>query len=327
MKNLLPSLTERKRQTPASSLRETAGAALNTNQIRLSKRTSGNFKKFFGGFVFFALFLLSCKTVSPIDLTSEEPVLSITIDDITPNWQPVSPSVDYYHGKVKEPVLEFWALRINTELPETRIVVRGGGGEEQNLSVKVSSFTRDNNLTAGINALPFDIADDKEGQVLKNIGIVISDGKLLSPPASRYYALVFYTDKTMAIVSQSSITDAQGIENAVGGFHQILKDGQPLLPPPNRLSRHPRTAAGISGSYLYLLVIDGRRAASIGATETETAQILLALGSKDGLNLDGGGSSAAALLYPDGKVRVLNKPVHNGIPGTERAVAGCLGVE
>jgi exopolysaccharide biosynthesis protein len=130
----------------------------------------------------------------------------------------------------------------------------------------------------------------------------------------------------MAIVSQSSITGARNIKDAVGGFHLILKDGQPLLPPPNRLSRHPRSAAGISGRSLYLLVIDGRRSNSIGASETETAGILRALGSVDGINLDGGGSSALALRFPDGTVKVLNKPVHNGIPGNERAVAACLGV-
>jgi len=54
--------------------------------------------------------------------------------------------------------------------------------------------------------------------------------------------------------------------------------------------------------------------------------ILLALGSWNGLNLDGGGSTALALRGADGKVRVVNTPVHSGIPGLERAVAGCLGI-
>jgi hypothetical protein len=55
--------------------------------------------------------------------------------------------------------------------------------------------------------------------------------------------------------------------------------------------------------------------------------VLRALGAGEGINLDGGGSTALALRYPDGKVRVANIPIHGGIPGTERAVAGCLGIE
>ncbi|MDR3020602.1 MAG: phosphodiester glycosidase family protein, partial [Treponema sp.] len=95
-----------------------------------------------------------------------------------------------------------------------------------------------------------------------------------------------------------------------------------------RKERHPRSAAGISadGNTLYLIVIDGRRAGSIGGTENETALLLLALGAYNGINFDGGGSSALALRYPDGKTRAANTPIHGNIPGQERAVAGCLGI-
>jgi exopolysaccharide biosynthesis protein len=80
------------------------------------------------------------------------------------------------------------------------------------------------------------------------------------------------------------------------------------------------------GEYLYLLVIDGRRPGSIGSTEAETAILLRQLGAWEGINFDGGGSSALVLRYPDGGIRPVNRPIHKGIPGRERAVAGCLGV-
>jgi exopolysaccharide biosynthesis protein len=94
------------------------------------------------------------------------------------------------------------------------------------------------------------------------------------------------------------------------------------------LPKHPRSAAGLSnqGRTLYLLVIDGRRPGSQGATEVETAFILKRLGAEWGLNFDGGGSSALAMRYADGRVRTLNKPIHSGIPNRERAVAACLGL-
>jgi exopolysaccharide biosynthesis protein len=96
----------------------------------------------------------------------------------------------------------------------------------------------------------------------------------------------------------------------------------------NLTPRHPRSVAGISsnGRYLYLLVIDGRRLGSIGSTEAETALLLQVLGASEGINFDGGGSTALALLYPDGEVRVVNTPIHDQILGKERAVAGCLGI-
>ncbi|MDR2398427.1 MAG: phosphodiester glycosidase family protein, partial [Spirochaetaceae bacterium] len=41
---------------------------------------------------------------------------------------------------------------------------------------------------------------------------------------------------------------------------------------------------------------------------------------------DGGGSTALALQFPNGKVRVVNTPIHKRIPGLERGVATCLGI-
>jgi exopolysaccharide biosynthesis protein len=242
--------------------------------------------------------------------------------------------VDYFQGKTVTPQLECWALRIDLSAPNTRIVVRGGAyasGADENgtLSVKVSSFVRDNNLLAGINAVPFDVVSARENQPIKNMGLVISDGKLTSSVNPNYDALVFYKNGGAAIVNQTAIRSSiENIENAVGGFHQILTGAQAAQRTQDSDNRHPRSAAGVSanGKILYLLVIDGRRAGSEGKKEKETAFLLRALGCHDGINLDGGGSTALALRYPDGNIRTVNTPVHGGIPGRERAVAGCIGI-
>jgi exopolysaccharide biosynthesis protein len=218
--------------------------------------------------------------------------------------------------------LDFWALRVDLSCPDLRVVARFGG-----LNNRVTSFVRNNGLAAGINASPFDIIAG-EGVPVRNIGIVISEGRLISPANSYFDAIVFYNDGTAAIVSQADIDSVQNIKNAIGGLHQVLKDNRLVTRAADSGERHPRSAAGISqdGRYLYLLAIDGRRVGSVGATESETALLLYALGSRDGINFDGGGSSTLALLFPDGMVRPVNTPVNNGIPGRERAVAGCLGI-
>jgi len=282
------------------------------------------------GFFIFPLLLifLSCATVSPINQSLERPEVFSTFEEVQPRWLVFTDSIGYYHGKIADPELEFWALKIDLRAPDTRIVVRGGSVDDgDTYSTKVSSFVRNNSLAAGINAVPFDVVSAIENRPVKNIGIVISGGRLVSPPAPHYDALVFYTDGRAAIVNQSAIDSVEGIENAIGGFSQILALGEPAERTLNIDARHPRSAAGISvdGNYLYLLVVDGRRPGSVGSTERETALILRALGSWEGINFDGGGSSALVLRYP-GRVRPVNTPIHGGIPGLERAVAGCIGI-
>jgi exopolysaccharide biosynthesis protein len=187
---------------------------------------------------------------------------------------------------------------------------------------------RDNGLIAGINAVPFDVVSAEEGRPIANAGIVIASGRLVSPPNPRFDALVLYKDGRLAIVRQEAIGNIEEIDCAAGGFYRVLSAGAPEERTKRLRERHPRSAAGVSadGRRLYLLVIDGRRAASVGATEEETALLLRALGAFDGLNFDGGGSSALALRQESGVVRVANTPIHGGIPGQERAVAGCIGV-
>jgi len=285
--------------------------------------------RFFLFFAFLSVFL-SCAALSSNISAQETPVSFQAVAAVEPVWQPFADSVDYFRAKLLDPQLEFWALRIDLNSPNIRIVVRGGApsNDDSTLSTKVSGFVRDNDLIAGINAVPFDVITSKEGLPIKNIGLVISSGKVISPANRQYDALVFYKDGKAAIVKQSALQSTDNIENALGGFYKILAGGEPAERTQGREERHPRSAAGISanGKYLYLLVVDGRRTASVGSTEGETAVILRSLGSWEGINFDGGGSSALALRYEDGRVRTVNTPIHGGIPNQERAVAGCLGV-
>ena len=60
------------------------------------------------------------------------------------------------------------------------------------------------------------------------------------------------------------------------------------------LRRNPRTLAGVRpDGRLLLVTVDGRAPGhSVGASFTESAALLRALGARDGVNLDGGGSTA-----------------------------------
>jgi len=272
------------------------------------------------------LFFVSCTTISHIEGPAE------SLEAVSPRWTPLQAyGLDYFAGKVSRPRIEFYALRIDLTASNLRIVVYPGGRSRVGfLSVRVSSFVRDNGLLAGINALPFDPVSGTEGEPRINVGLVVADGVTLSPPHNSFDALVFYKDGHAAIAAQSEISDndSGSIENAVGGFYRILEHGE-LAPRVLSLSeRHPRSAAGISSDnkFLYLIVIDGRQIKSVGCTETETALLLRALGASEAINFDGGGSSVMVLRYSRGKIHVVNTPIHDQIPGRERAVAGCLGI-
>jgi hypothetical protein len=273
------------------------------------------------------------------------------IPALTPRWRPLSAGgeLSLMAGKIKNPRLEFWALKIELDYTTEGRSVReaaGGGGENRGLriflgagesprpgyvlSTRVSSFVRNNGLLAGINTVPFEPSSAREGEERRLVGIAVAGGKTIAPPVSRYDALVFYTEGGAAIVNQGEleVEGRGGIAHAAGGFHRILHDGELTGRALQKAAgpRHARSAAGLSagGGTLYLMVIDGGRPGRQGATEAETALILKQLGARDVLNLDGGGSSALALRFSDGRVRTLNNPPR--LIGGERAVALCLGI-
>ncbi|HSK96064.1 MAG TPA: phosphodiester glycosidase family protein, partial [Euzebyales bacterium] len=61
--------------------------------------------------------------------------------------------------------------------------------------------------------------------------------------------------------------------------------------------RHPRTAVGMTRSGAMLLVtVDGRQAHSVGMTMWELAELMVDLGARQALSLDGGGSTTMTVL-------------------------------
>ncbi|PJE98449.1 multidrug transporter [Streptomyces carminius] len=113
---------------------------------------------------------------------------------------------------------------------------------------------------------------------------------------------------------------------AVGGRGVLVKDGEPQNweGRPNNAAA-PRTAVGFSrdGSTMHVLTVDGRQAASGGATLTELAVLMAGLGAYNALNLDGGGSSTLLARAPGSDTpRLENSPSD----GRQRGVANALAV-
>jgi hypothetical protein len=118
-----------------------------------------------------------------------------------------------------------------------------------------------------------------------------------------------------------------GLEQSVAGHPVLLRDGQrqPLDGTANRhLTRHPRTVIGWNDAgTVWLVVVDGRQAASRGIGLADVAAHLQGLGATDAVNLDGGGSSTLVTRCPhELRLCVRNSP--SG--GRERLVTTALAV-
>ena len=115
--------------------------------------------------------------------------------------------------------------------------------------------------------------------------------------------------------SLQTAPDLTSVKTAIAGGPILIKNGK-KIDLKRKPVRHPRTAIGFSDEHFFLVVVDGRQEGlSVGMTLKELASLMLSLGCKEAMNLDGGGSST---FYLGGKV--LNSPSD----GRQRSVANGL---
>ena len=100
-----------------------------------------------------------------------------------------------------------------------------------------------------------------------------------------------------------------GTRNVMQADPMLVVNGEPQTEFVRRQGPHPRTAMGVTAdNKVVLVVVDGRHEGrAYGVTLPELAQLCLALGCRDAINLDGGGSST---LFIRGR-GVVNHPCDN----------------
>lgn len=118
----------------------------------------------------------------------------------------------------------------------------------------------------------------------------------------------------------------ENIQEAVGGRVRLMTNGNVL--PQTVTALEPRTAIGVTDdNVVYILVADGRNFwYSNGMRYAEMGAVMKALGAKNAINLDGGGSSTFIICkiagFENGRFAIRNWPYDNG--GVEREVANGL---
>jgi Phosphodiester glycosidase len=187
-----------------------------------------------------------------------------------------------------------------------------------------STVAREEGYAVCINAAVYRPEAVPEGVSVIVDGPVVRGGRVLAPVKTRRHAICIDADGR-ASIRETPLGD---VREAVAGFDlpPCLVDGRISGP---QGAPHPRTVVGVSrdGTRLFLLVVDGRHPGiSEGCTHHEAATWLMERGAWDAIVLDGGASSTMVVVDADGTPRVANAPVGLLLPGTERAVATCLGV-
>jgi hypothetical protein len=217
-------------------------------------------------------------------------------------------------------------------------------------TLTVPDFLRQNLLQIACdanyyNANPGGSDPGSEGIPCEVFGLQISTGAVVSAQSTgditidqRYSAILFTRSNQaqMVFVNRPPGTNTTGIYTAVTGYYPIVSNGVNIgnaaatsYPDSFIHQTQPRTAYGLSqdNRYLYLMTIDGRQTGySDGALDSETAYWLLQFGAWNGINMDGGGSTAMYMADSAGNAVGLNHSSYLPAYGHERYVGSHFGV-
>lgn len=247
-------------------------------------------------------------------------------------WTPLFQGVERATGEADQAearLQKVSAVRVDLRDPDIEFfsTPSNGGRPLETTSESTSEFLVRHGLQVAINANFFTPCCAPGEKDLA--GLAISRGETVSPQVQSHSGstvLLITKDNRASIVSTEKAIATDGVWTAVAGSGAVLIGGAKpaMVPKEFILTAHPRTAVGVSkdGRYLILLTIDGRQEGySMGATLGEVADWLRRFGAHDGLNLDGGGSTAMVMAGAAGAV-VLNHPSGAAKPGAGKAGDG-----
>ncbi len=171
--------------------------------------------------------------------------------------------------------------------------------------------TAGNRVLAAVNGDFFDLTTGVPSSAIYKKGI---------PIKSQYCDLCTFmsidNQNKAAIISKDRTVDTTKIREAIGGYNYLIKNSQKIIQ--GDVSVQPRTTVGVTAAnVVYFVLVDGRSASySNGISYSQLSDMFFALGVKDAINMDGGGSTT--LVVKEGASwDVKNRPSD----GTQRAVA------
>ena len=277
--------------------------------LSVHKKASGFSLKLFLSICITILFS-NCVVLSPAEQTNvSQTENSSTKESVIPiaetqfNWKEVAEGIMHcsFFDETSHSLCN--AVKINLDTPNINLISSrpieeaADGGTSIFRAETTKKFAQRNGAIVAVNATPFNYPSGRASKKRTIAGVYAINDKILAPQAGRYAALIFEADDNEKLTA--SILDTQNdfepnssTRFAFGGFWTILRDGEIIMFKSKQ--KEPRTAAGIldNGKTLILLAIDKSGSTSKGATFNETSSILLKLGAKEAIMLDGGSSSS-----------------------------------
>ena len=134
----------------------------------------------------------------------------------------------------------------------------------------------------------------------------LADGPVLSLPANADSARDIPRPGELIRIQTNLQPAPLGLRTVVGGWPRLVVHGESIADtidriegtfPKSFVGRNPRSGVGFSrdSTTLYLITVDGRQEGSDGMSLSEFAALMIRLGVYEGLNLDGGGSTAMVI--------------------------------
>lgn len=232
-------------------------------------------------------------------------------------------------------------LEIDLDAPGIRFLVtpRNAATVGENAARTVRTFVAESGAQIGINAT-FYMWASATGYT--NRGLVASNGHVYSPFGETedgvadvrkpWPVLNISADNLVSIVNRAypyeigtATSPAITPYNAVSGSERIVINGRNVtgsITHGEPTSNRSRTVAGYTRDRRLVLATVDEVGGSTGLRTAQMADLLVAYGVIEGVNLDGGGSTT--MVFADPVVRLVNAPSNGG--GGERAVATHLAV-
>lgn len=222
--------------------------------------------------------------------------------DTTIQLSPGVESTDIHFKDINGHSMRAFVLRADMSRPELKLQPLTPFGSEsfarQTIPDMVKYVNPDLKVLFGVNS------DFFNGNTGEPRGIVYLEGKPIRTTIPEGWTFFGVSKSGELMIGNSSdyAVHKNEIYHALGGNQTLVRNGERIAH--TDVTVEPRTAVGIADNkILYFVVVDGRRYDySYGISFTDLGEIMHALGSKESINLDGGGSSTFLINNPLGPV-------------------------
>lgn len=252
--------------------------------------------------------------ILPIFLTAQKGQLPIKWKDF--NKEKIHPGLKWHHlqtATLYSSDQSINLLEVKTNKRSVDLIY------QPDTLIATSAYAKAVNAKAAVNAGFFNMKEGGSVTYLKKDGQVLAknqaDLKTKGSVVIRGAVVIYRNGKTQIETPQATInyTKASSIDDVLLSGPLLIENGRSIILDSTNfnLDRHPRTSACTTkGNRLLLVTIDGRNEKAAGMSLPEMTQFLVALGCKNAINLDGGGSTT---MYIEGKTNngIVNYPSDN----------------